>query len=250
MAANTIDSFSNSIDEDIVWRKKEISNLMLIHDDEYSELIVKSLVLLVYSHWEGCVKNLCKEYLRYVSKQKISISDLTDNYQAIALKGRIQQMMDSQDSLTMSNELTVIEIMKGYTDKKFKIKLSDNDKTVINTQSNLNYDIFQSLLNIIGLREKSCLATKKQYLDEKLLKNRNKIAHGNKFISGYDEFDLDIESLKSIKDLIFVVIDSLASDLKYYVENELYLSENSDEITEYNLESNENLESSITNIDL
>ncbi len=47
-----------SIDSDIAWRKKEVSNVILMHSEENSELIVKLSVLLIYSHWEGCVKIL------------------------------------------------------------------------------------------------------------------------------------------------------------------------------------------------
>ena len=233
-----LNKFIASVDSDIAWRKKEISNIILMHNENNSELIVKASVLFIYSHWEGCVKSLCKLYLGYVSNLSIKISDLTDNYKAIKLKGKIKQMVDSSESLTMTNELSFIKSINNYSADIF----SDTDKSIINTKSNLNYKIFVSLLKIIGLVEKDCLLTKEVYIDEKLLQNRNKIAHGNKIDSFNDEFDLDIESIKKTKDLIFSIIDSLASDLKFYAENEYYLSANEGKIEEYNESSNNDLE--------
>lgn len=223
-----------------------------MHNEDNSELIVKSSVLLIYSHWEGCVKNLCKLYLGYVSGLSISISELTDNYKAIALKGKIKQMVGSSESLTMSNELSFIRSVDEGSEDKFKVggkfNKRDKDKSIIDTQGNLSYEIFESFLKIVGIGKKSCLMTKKTYINEKLLQNRNKIAHGNKIDSFNNELDLDIESIKLIKNLIFSIIDSLAIDLKYYAENQYYLSSKKAEIIEYNVRSNDNLKSVIDEI--
>ena len=80
--------------------------------------------------------------------------------------------------------------------------------------------------------------------------NRNKIAHGNKVDSSDDEFDLDLDSIKKLKNLIFSIIDSLGDDLKYYAENQYYLSSKSLEIFAYNEGSNENLKKIIDELDL
>ncbi len=247
-----LDKLILSIDGDIAWRKKEVSKIILMHSEENSDVVVKSSVLLIYSHWEGCVKNLCKLYLSYVSSLSIGISELTDNYKAISLKGKIKQMVDSSESLTMSNELSFIRSVDEGSEDKFNVSSrfsrSDKDKSIINTEDNLNHKIFESLVNIVGVGEKSCLVTKKAYIDEKLLSNRNKIAHGNKVDGFTDEFDLDIGSIKSIKNLVFSVIDSLAADLKYYAENQYYLSCKNPEKDEYNIHSNRSLESEIAEI--
>ncbi len=161
-------------------------------------------------------------------------------------------MVNSSESLTMSNELSFIRSVDEGSEDKFKVankfKKRDEDKTIINTQNNLSYEIFESFLKIVGIGEKNCLITKKIYINEKLLNNRNKIAHGNKIDSFNNELDLDIESIKLIKNLIFSIIDSLASDLKYYAENQYYLSNNQAEESEYNVHSNNNLESVIAEI--
>jgi len=168
-----LDKFISSVDEDVAWRKKEAANIILMDNESNSELIVKLSLLLLYSHWEGCVKNLCKLYLSYVSDLSINLADLTENYKAIALKGEIKKMFNSRDSLTMTSELSFIKFLDGADQKIFKVSnnfsKSDKDKSIINTKSNLNYKVFTSFLEIIGIGRKECLQTQEQYIDVKLL---------------------------------------------------------------------------------
>jgi hypothetical protein len=248
-----LDKFIASVDSDIAWRKIEVSKIIAMHNEQNSELVVKSSVLLTYSHWEGCVKNLCKLYLGYVSNLSLDLSELTDNYKAIALKGNIKQMIGSSETLTMANELAFIASMDSEARGKFSLKSSfkksDKDKSIINTKGNLSYQIFDLFLKIVGVDERACLHTKKFVIDERLLKNRNKIAHGNRIDSKHaDEFDLEIESVKAIKSVVFSIIDSLSADLKYYAENKYYLVCNRVIAKEYNIQSNDKLESQLAGL--
>lgn len=249
-----VDDFIKLVDADVSWRKKEISNMILLHDDDNSAIVIKSSLLLLYSHWEGCVKNLCKLYLVHISELKLHISDLTENYKAIAYKGKVKETLQSKDSLTLINEMNLINYIAESHKKKFKVKpgfkSSDKDKTIIDTQDNLNHKVFESFLKIIGVGDKKCLHTKTMYFDEKLLGNRNKIAHGNKVDESPDEFDLNISVLKNLKSLVFAVIDNLAIDVKSYVENDYYLAKNKLLAEKYNEKSNSSLETVIKKLSL
>ena len=243
------------IDADIGWRKKELSNIMLMHNDDNSKLMIKTLILFVYSHWEGCIKNICTLYLEYVSNQSVNVSKLTDNFKAIFLKGRISEMINSSETLTLSNELSFMKSLEESFEKKFHIKKKEKvdtkNKSILNTQSNLKYKVFESFLEIVGVGRRDCLSTKEAYIDEKLLQNRNKIAHGNKVDDReYNEIDLDIETIKKIKTLVFSIIDFLSNDIKYYAENEFYLACKTEERNNYNQNSNKLLEQILKEIGL
>lgn len=242
-----LEIFTEELDSDLAWRKKEAANLLLLHSDGNESIIIKASVLLIYSHWEGFVKNACKLYLDFVSSKSVSMSDLTKNFQAITLKGRIKEVIASSDSLTMSNELSFLDAMENDHGKKFTVsrgfRKSEQDKSIINTKDNLNYSIFTSILKIVGIEDRACLESKEVFLDEKLLSNRNKIAHGNKVDPGDDDFDMDLGEVKKLKAFIFSVMDSLTDDLKYYAENECYLKENFGLHDSYNKQSNDQLES-------
>ncbi|MFK5880506.1 MAG: MAE_28990/MAE_18760 family HEPN-like nuclease [Flavobacteriaceae bacterium] len=249
---SNLDKFFCALESDLAWRKKEVSNLLLLCDDSNREIIIKSAILLIYAHWEGYVKNSCKCYLEYVSQKSILITELTDNFRAISLKGEIRQMMGSQESLTLSNELSFLLSLNGQKPKQFKVgrnfKNDEKDKSIVNTRDNLNYKVFNSLLDIVGIGRRPCLDSKEVFLDEKLLNNRNKIAHGNKINTSDNEFNLEIEDVKRIKDLVFIILGSLMDDLEYYAEKEFYLQENIASSGDYNEKGNDCLNENLKNL--
>jgi hypothetical protein len=62
-----------------------------------------------------------------------------------------------------------------------------NWKTGINTKANLKSSVFQEIVASLGL-DYSRFATKEKLIDEKLLKNRNSIAHGRYSLVGFEEY--------------------------------------------------------------
>ncbi|MDN6983467.1 MAE_28990/MAE_18760 family HEPN-like nuclease [Vibrio cholerae] len=90
MAKLTIEAFINLINEDLVWRKKEISDLLFLHNEDNNLLILKSAILLMYSHWEGYVKNISKQYLTLISDLDLDLNKLGMNFEAIDIKAEIR----------------------------------------------------------------------------------------------------------------------------------------------------------------
>lgn len=64
------EQFENLLDEDLAWRKVEISELLLLAKESEKETIFKSLILLLYAHWEGYIKKSSKLYIKYISEEK------------------------------------------------------------------------------------------------------------------------------------------------------------------------------------
>ena len=221
----------DKLEADLGWRKKEVTNLLLLENEQNQLLILKSTLLLLYSHWEGFVKNASKAYLEHVSDKKILIENLTDNFKAITLKGLIKEVEKSSDTLTLSNELKFISKINGSTNKPFSLKkgfsAQDKDKSIINTKDNLSLNIFKSILHVVGINYDDSIDTKSKFIDEKLLESRNKVAHGAKIEKEDAQFNLSLEDLKEVKEVVFFLMDSLSDDLIYFADNELYLSENS-----------------------
>lgn len=248
----SLEKFISAVDDDLAWRKKEITNFLLLANEDNEHLIVKASILLIYSHWEGFVKNSCKEYLSYISDKSLKLNELASNFTAITLKGLIKELSESSETLTLTNELKFIEHSGSSSKKIFKVsrsfQRSDKDKSIINTKDNLNLSVFDSLLKIVGLGNKDCLVTKKNYLDQRLLHNRNKIAHGSRISPDDDIFDISINGAGELKDFVFSIMSTLADDLKKYAESEFYLLKNQQESAAYNQESNLSLEQALKKI--
>ena len=240
-----LDSFLDQLYDDLGWRKKEVSDLFGLSQTHDLEILRKSLLLILYSHWEGFIKNSSKEYLKYVGSLKIELNKLTLNYKTIAMKGLISECYKTNDSLTLSSELKFMEKFIQKDSTKFKLEnkyLLDKDKSLINTHDNLSPDVFINFCNIIGISEKDSIKTKRNYLDEFFLNNRNAISHGSKVdTQDSNEFNLTIESISKLKDIIFKIMDQFHDDLQEYASGCFYLNEFSELKNEYDLSSNAKL---------
>lgn len=251
MAKLTIESFTSLINDDLLWRKKEISDLLFLHNEQNNFLILKSAILLMYSHWEGYVKNISKQYLILVSDLNLDLNDLGFNFEAIDIKGDIKNCLGSSDSLNLINEITFLNKIYDSNGKKFKLPSrfkNEKDKSVINTRDNLNIETFQSFLKIIGVYEFEPLKTRIAYIDEKLLSNRNIIAHGSKIHPNSNTFDMDITEIKKLRDLIVLIMEYLRDELIHFSEEKLYLHANFKKIRERSIQINFNLERDIKQI--
>lgn len=223
-----LEQLENLLEEDLGWRKKELSSLILIAEQHKDEVILKAIILLLYAHWEGYIKKSSKLYLKYISEARLSLGDLTDNFKAVSLKNIISQCFNSIDSLTLENELTVINTFAKEKQRKFKINIdvdNDFDNTFINTQSNLNPKIFKNLLSIIGLNYKAQMKSKEIYLDKHLLSNRNLISHGGKYDNDIStDFSLELSDIKKLRDIVLSIIDNFKEELIEYAINSFYLN--------------------------
>lgn len=229
MAKLTIESFTETINEDLLWRKKEISDLLFLHNEDNNFLILKSSILLMYSHWEGYIKNISKQYLLFVSDLNIPLNDLSTNFEAIDIKGAIKTCMLANDSLSIVNEIDFLNKLYSVDNKRFNLPSNfkkEKDKTVINTRDNLNIETFQSFLKIVGINEFTPLETRISYIDEKLLTNRNIIAHGSKLHPKAKTFDMDIDEVKDLRDFILLIMEHLRDEFIFFAENEFYLHKN------------------------
>ena len=189
-----IEEFEEALQKDLAWRKKEVSDLWLICQEKNLEVIFKSFLLMLYAHWEGFIKQSSKSYLLFVSKHQLRHKQLALNFKAITLKGLINSCMKNNESLSLFDEVKLLEKLITKEEAKFLLPnsiLHDKDKSFINTQSNLTPKILRGFCHTIGIEYKTCLETKEHYLNEQLINNRNAIGHGSQLdLSSIDDFDL------------------------------------------------------------
>ncbi|MFG4431772.1 MAE_28990/MAE_18760 family HEPN-like nuclease, partial [Acinetobacter baumannii] len=72
-----------SIDNDILWRKREFTTLkFLIQGARKHErnVLIRSAIVLLYSHWEGHIKHCALAYLNYLNHKGYSYEQLKDNF--------------------------------------------------------------------------------------------------------------------------------------------------------------------------
>lgn len=241
----TLDDFLDGLDVDLSWRKKEISDLLSIIQNNNTIVLRKSLLLILYSHWEGFIKNSSKTYLFHIEKRNLKLDSLTTNYKAIQLKGIIGECFKSEQGLTLNKELDFMAKFDQKEGQKFSLGkriLDEKNKSIINTKDNLNPDVFFNLCKVIGLPEKKSISTRDNWINDHLLNNRNSISHGSKLeLPSSSEFDLSLESITELKNVIVDILSNFKEDLAEYATNELFLLANSDKKNVYDLGSDKEL---------
>lgn len=186
MKIRSLECLDDALDAEISWRKKELSMLMNNYEsagDNKKDHTLRIAIFLIYAHWEGFVKKASELYLEYVSYQRVKLDKINLNLLALAL----ESCFDNQMSLTnIRHKKDIVDLiitnLNSYT---FQFKEGQ-----VNTQSNLNIDILERICLSLGI-ERNLLDVDTIWIDDRLLKYRNMIAHGEKLIEGRIPFDLE-----------------------------------------------------------
>ncbi|GAB4292457.1 MAG: hypothetical protein Fur0025_28130 [Oscillatoriaceae cyanobacterium] len=184
MSIRTAEQLSDKLSQDLAWRKKELSAIKsLVESPKLPEhkhrVLVRSAVCILYSHWEGFVKLAANSYLEYVRLKKLTYQELSSNFLALAMK---EKLKEAKDTNKPSLYIPVCDFFLSELNQRCILP-----KEAISTASNLSSDILEEITLILGL-DFSVYSTKKKLLDEKLLKTRNEIAHGDYLVFDADEY--------------------------------------------------------------
>lgn len=195
MKIRTIEKLSDLLAEDLAWRKKELSEVKSLVElknisDQKHNVFLRSGICILYAHWEGFVKLASNSYLEYVRMQKLSYDELASNFVALAIK---EKLKETKDTNKPSLYIPVCDFFLFELNKR-----SSLPKEAISTASNLSSEILKEITSILGLNF-SDYSTKSKLIDEKLLKSRNEIAHGNYLLIDTEEY---LELHKTIINLL------------------------------------------------
>ena len=202
MRIQSLDQLARFLDEELSWRKRELTTLKFVlgkarpHE---KELLLRAAVCVLYAHWEGFVKAAAICYVSFVATRRLRYSDLTPNFVALGFRQDISQA-------GKSNRPTV------HTALMEKLMLGLDDRAEIDwehsvdTYSNLNAKALIEILCLLGLsREEYQL--KGQLLDQKLVMNRNLVAHGKRL-------DIDLEDYSGLHDEIVQLVEKFRTDVE------------------------------------
>ena len=161
------------INSDIAWRKKEITSLIFLIEKARKHektILMKSALVLFYSHWEGHIKNCSIAYINFLNHQGIQHSLLKENFHHLSLG---ENFRNGFSISKVQHQIKLYEYLSIIPNEKFKVK----EGNVIDTNSNLKYDILDTILLQLGLNS-TLFIQKEHFINEILLSNRNAIAHG------------------------------------------------------------------------
>lgn len=94
----------------------------------------------------------------------------------------------------------------------------------------MNPKVFKNILKIIGLVYKKQYEDQEVFINTYLLSNRNAIAHGSKELFKDEQFELEIKSLKKLRDVTLVIIENFRDELITFATEKLFLKSNNDKL--------------------
>lgn len=200
-----LNKLHEDLDDELSWRKKEITTLLLHIESQKGDLqvsLIRGAITLLYAHWEGFIKISSIKYLQYVCDLDYTLGELTDNFCYITLGQKFPNHEVSTNIYDWQKKIFDY-VYKQHQEDKLKI----NPRLTIKSRGNLNYATFEEICQQVGV-DISWYETKENFLDERLLGLRNPIAHGefrshSKLIEDFREIKNEIlKFLEVFKDLI------------------------------------------------
>ncbi|KXB69463.1 MAE_28990/MAE_18760 family HEPN-like nuclease [Peptoniphilus sp. DNF00840] len=223
MKIKNLEELEDRIDDEIAWRKKELISIKNdVGSSENKDIseqsrLIRSGIAMLYAHWEGAIKSLAEYYLIYVSSLNLRYCELKNNFLAIDMKESLNKYAETKKA-SVHNKFLHDLYEKQNQPSKIPYK------NIIKTNSNLKMDILKEITETIGL-DSSPYELKKMLIDQRLLGNRNQIAHGQRLekLEGIS----NISDFLELHEAVYELIELFANNIKTAAQNEDYKSNKS-----------------------
>ena len=194
MKIRSIDQLENYLNAELSWRQKELAHfekLILSSRKAIKTTLIKTGVVLLYSHWEGFVKTAAIAFCEYINSKGIPYKDLTVNFRVNAVLNHFKSQQSN------ANFYSILKIIDGRS-IDLNQSCAINTAQYIDTKSNLKSKVFKEIVAKIGVDYKN-YETKARIIDSKLLHFRNKVSHGESIEIEESDFN---DLLKEIRPMM------------------------------------------------
>lgn len=184
MKLRSIGELVDFLDEELLWRKRELTTMRFSISSgrpHVQEVMLRAGVCIMYAHWEGFVKNAATGYVNYVALKGLRYCDLSPSMVALGLRGKLRTAEDT-NRITIHREVTsfLLSDMRDNADLPWA--------DAVSARNNLNSEVLREILHLLDLEYRP-YETKRVLLDERLLHNRNRIAHGERLPMDRADYD-------------------------------------------------------------
>lgn len=210
MAKNlfTYDGLSRKLYDEFAWRRKELTLLkskIPLEKNSLQSAMLRSALPLLYAHWEGFVKLTMSYYLEYVSNKHLKHNELKNTFIALSLQNKLGDLNNNSIEIRTKT----IQFIFNDIDKQSNIP----KKNIINTKSNLKFDVLKEILFILDLDD-SHIDSKKDLIND-LVTLRNHIAHGEQQLIDFETYENFFNDIIALMDYLKTTIENNAVQEKY-----------------------------------
>lgn len=224
----TANDFRAILESELAWRLEELAffknQLNNLNTDAEKDRYRKSLVLILYSHFEGYIKIALLSYIKFINELNIPRKDVVSNLMVAGMHQEFQAYDNTDrkceifrrelpDDHALHRHFRRVDFIEQIDLFKESILFVNDD--VVDTESNLRYAVLQKNLYKLGFPE-NLFASYQRAIDA-LVNRRNSIAHGNER-SGVSETEFTKWENK-IRD----VLSEITRQLYDYANHQRYL---------------------------
>jgi hypothetical protein len=170
----SFDDLSRAFDGELIWRRKEISDLSQAIRDCPSvsrPSLLRAFIPLLYAHWEGFSIRSASMYFDYITQRRLNIGSLSTHFGNFVFSRRLGALIAQGSS--MDEKLSFLSHLRTESSLRFSKTPAD----LIDSGSNLNISRMRVLCRVCDV-DSVFLDGFEDLIDVELLKRRNEIAHG------------------------------------------------------------------------
>ncbi|WP_394143078.1 MAE_28990/MAE_18760 family HEPN-like nuclease [Vibrio atypicus] len=213
MKIRSLTELDDQLSKDLSWRRKEFTSLkFMVSSSRKHEktILMRASIAMLYAHWEGHIKFCAQAYITYLKHVAPSYKQMTNNFIQMSAGEKFKEGFSIK---RFSSQQEIFEYLTKDQDDKFDV----NENVVIDTESNLKYEVVFNILGQLGL-DTTVFELKENFINSKLLKCRNAIAHGDR-LSEQDLIDTHTELEKEL----LLMIETFQNLILNAAENKSYL---------------------------
>jgi len=210
------------LEQEKSWRQDEIrlleNQLSLIKKEPDKDIYRKSLIVMLYSHYEGFFKSAFSIYAKAINNENIKCREATDFLSAATLAQEFHALHNPEKKCDcfrsllpedtklhrFAREVEFLCNLDNFWDKKIEIP-----DTVYDPESNLKVIILRKILFRMGFNYK--IFERFEGNIHRLLKIRNDVAHGDRKngLSNKEYREIAKAIFSTMSELIVILMDSL-----------------------------------------
>lgn len=221
----SIVDFRSDMEYSLTWRISEYRALKNLLKDENKVSVIKVLVVMLYAHFEGFFKDCMELYIQHINSSAGLLEDFNDSIIAASLN---REYGSFEDTNHKCKELTSIppaedflhrfhrrkELTSIFTSNFLRKQIRVRE-AIVNTKSNLSYDVLQANMYILGLDCNKFDGEKSNI--NKLVNLRNSVAHGSQ------KDPIEFSELEVLEKSITMLMEEIIKYLYQYCYEKKYL---------------------------
>ena len=218
--------FRAQLERDLSWRQNEMrilrNQINHIKTEDDKRIYCKSLLVMLYSHFEGFCKESFLSYINVINNEGANLSEVNEYIAVASLEDVFLAVCDPNKHCDFFNIYEPNNYKKFFRyvhlvsrfDQLFELQVSIPD-SLINAEANLRPKVIERILYRLGLPPNKFGRYEGDI--HNLIERRNNIAHGIP-IEGIDE-----ELYNDFEGKIYNIMSELMIILTNSVNNKLYL---------------------------